>query len=360
VSATPPVARIGAWLLTACLAASSLAAQAPERLFYYVDTEQSYNDLVAHVDQITVLGPQVYTVDSLGIVWGSLDRRVLELARRHGVKVMPLVVNEGFNQPALRRLLADTAARGRATRSLADLCRTNGYWGIQFDIENINLQDRDLFTAWYAETANALHKVGCTLSAAVVHRPSEEAGPLAYHRFLAESWRDGYDLAALARVGDFLSLMSYAQHTRRTPPGPEAGLPWMRDVVEYFLKSVPPDKLSLGIPLWSMHWYTRYDPSIPERARSWSETVTWTWGNGLADRNGARLRWDSTQAVSWTYYENGGTYEWLFLENARSFRAKLDLARKYKLRGFSAWVLGPEDQDIWNVLRTESGTGGRP
>jgi spore germination protein YaaH len=328
-------------------------AQQVERLFYYVDNEASYNSLVKHVDQITVLGPQVYTVDSLGIIWGGLDRRVIDLAKRHNVKVMPLVVNEGFHGPSLRRLLADTAARNRATRTMAQLCREHGYWGIQFDIENINVQDKHLFTTWYEETAKALRVARCAISIAVVHRPEEFAGPTGYHRFLYESWREAYDLAALAKAGDFVSLMSYSQHTRRTPPGPQAGLPWMREVVEHFLKLVPPEKLSLGIPLWGEHWFTRYDNTIPERARSWSQTVTWTWGNGLAERNGARLQWDSVQAVTWGSYENGGTFEWLFLEDERSFRAKLALAKERKLRGFSAWVLGPEDERIWEVLRAE-------
>jgi hypothetical protein len=111
-------------LLGAAVFASgtSLAAQSPERLFYYVDNENSYDSFVKHVDQIDVLGPQVYTVDSLGTIWGGLDPRVKKLAAEHHVKVMPLVVNEGFNQPALRKLLADTAARGRATRTMAKLC----------------------------------------------------------------------------------------------------------------------------------------------------------------------------------------------------------------------------------------------
>ncbi|HEX5438464.1 MAG TPA: hypothetical protein VFW98_15030, partial [Gemmatimonadaceae bacterium] len=105
------------------LAVSLHAQSAPERLFYYVDTEESYNSFVQHIDEMTVVAPQVYTVDSLGTVWGSLDPRVLALAKQHGVKVMPLVVDEGFNQPSLRRLLADTAARARATRALATLCK---------------------------------------------------------------------------------------------------------------------------------------------------------------------------------------------------------------------------------------------
>jgi spore germination protein YaaH len=326
-----------------------LAAQAPERLLYYVDREDSYRSLVRHIDRIDVLGPQVYTMDSLGIVFGSLDPRVKALAKRHGVKLMPLVVNEGFQQPGLRRFLADSAARQRATSTLAELCRREGYWGWQLDIENVNLQDRERFTEWYREVAEALHGVGCTLSLAVVHRLSDEAGPTSYHRYLHQSWRDGHDLKALAEIGDFITIMSYDQHTRRTPPGPTAGVPWMRAVAEYALRHIPPEKLSLGIPLYGNHWFTRYDGS-PDRIQTTSQSVGWFWGSGIAERNGAELRWDAEQGVTWAVFENGGTFEWLFLEDVRAFRAKYSIVTEKKLRGFSAWVLGREDERIWEVL----------
>jgi spore germination protein YaaH len=329
--------------------ASVARAQAAERLFYYVDREDSYRSLVAHVDQITVLGPQVYTVDSLGLVYGSLDRRVLELAKARRVKVMPLVVNEGFNQPALRRLLADTAARSRAIASLVELCRRNGYWGIQFDIENINIQDRDRFTSWFTDAARALHAAGFTISAAIVHQTDDLAGPTGYHRFLADSWRT-FDLAALGRAADFLSVLSYDQLSRRTPPGPVAGMPWVRSVTAYFLKYVPAEKLSLGIPLYGDYWSARPDPT-PERVRTTASSVSWSWGSGLAERNGATVKWDDVQQVPYASFEVGGTFEWVFLENARSFAAKLALVREKKLRGFSAWVLGPEDAGIWSVMQ---------
>ena len=171
------------FLLVACLVLASRSAGAQytgERLFYYVDREDSYNSLVKHVDQITVLGPQVYVVDSLGIMWGSLDKRVDALARKHGVKIMPLFTNEGFQQPGLRKLLADTAARNRAIESMVALCKAHNYWGMQFDVENINIADRDRFTQWYTDAAKALHKAGYKISIAVVHKTEEGAGPTAY------------------------------------------------------------------------------------------------------------------------------------------------------------------------------------
>jgi spore germination protein YaaH len=263
---------------------------------------------------------------------------------------MPLFVNEGFNQPALRRLLSDEMAQRRSIDAMVAACRRHGYWGIQFDVENLNELDRDRFTKWYTAAATALHASGFAISIAVVHRTDEAAGPTAYHRFLQESWRGGYDLAAIAKASDFVSIMSYDQHTRRTPPGPVAGLTWVRENVDYFLRYVPAEKLSLGIPLYGQHWFARADASIPEQVRSWSETVTWRWGTHLAERANAPMRWEETDQVPFAYYPNGGTYEWLFLENARSFQAKLALLQEKKLRGFSAWVLGLEDDDIWMSL----------
>ena len=342
-------------LTTLALTISTADAQAQrvERLFYYVDRQTSYESFVANIEQIDIVGPQVYTVDSLGIVWGSLDPRVKKLAEEHDVKVMPLVVNEGFNQPALRRLLADTAARSRSIRSFVRLCREEGYWGIQFDVENVNIQDRDRFTQWYTDAANALHEAGCTISLAVVHRLSDEAGPTDLHRFLHDSWRAAHDLEALAKVSDLISFMTYDQHTRRTPPGPVSGLTWMREAIDYALQYVPPEKLSAGIPTYGRHWRTQEDPG-PDRVRAGMTGINWAWGSALVERSGAKMQWDSVDQVPYAHFSNGGVWEWVFLENARSFEAKLALVREKKLRGFSAWVLGGEDERIWDVLRTRT------
>mgnify|MGYP001556927820 FL=1 len=126
---------------------ASEAQGAGERLFYYVDRADSYNSLVKHIDEITVVAPQVYVVDSLGIMWGTLDRRVVDLAKKHGVKVMPLFTNEGFQQAELHKLLMDTVARRRSIESMVAICKGNNYWGLQFNVENINITDSNLFTS---------------------------------------------------------------------------------------------------------------------------------------------------------------------------------------------------------------------
>ena len=334
------------------LAPAALRAQDIERLFYYTDNENAWESLQANIGSISVIAPGGYSVDEDGIVWGEVDPRVLRLAKERGVPVMPLIVNPGFDQEMLHRLLVNDAARARTVAWMVEECRRHGYWGIQFDFENVSIDDRDYLTRFYREMAAALHAEGYRISIAVVHRPDELAGPTRYHKWLFENWRAGYDLKALVEIGDFVSVMTYSQHTRRTPPGPQASVPWVDEVVRYFLQFMAPEKLSLGIPTGSQHWYTSQEDALaPERARSYSANIEHRRAVALAERYGARVVWDETHKVPFTFYARGGTFEWIFFEDARSFREKLALVERHRLRGFSVWVLGNEDPGVWDVLR---------
>ncbi len=332
------------------LPAALRAQKRPEALWYYVDTEESWNDLQKHIDQIDVLAPDVFGVDSLGVLWGELDPKVLALAQAHHVRVMPLIVNKPFDYKALHVLLSNDAYVRRAVDATAEVCRRYHVSGIQVDFENLHINDRDAFTRFYRALGEALHRDGCQLSIAVVHRPDELAGPSAYDRWMMETWRGGYDLKALAEAGDFVTLMSYSEHTRRTPPGPSAAIDWVRQVAEYCLKFIPPEKLSLGIPTGASRWYVSQEDRIqPEMARSYSQGMSYAWALHELERHNAPLIWNDQYRTSYAFFPSGGTWQWIFLEDARSFQAKLDLVRQLGLRGYSVWVLGPEDPKTWDV-----------
>ena len=323
-----------------------------ERLFYYLDDPASYNSLVAHIDKISIVAPVAYSVDADGIVWGSVDPRVLKLAKDHQVGVMPLIHNPGFVQEMLHDLLSNDEATWRVISSLIGECKRYGYLGIQFDFENLSINDRDDFTKFFVATAKALHKEKFLLSIAVVHRPQEFPGPTKYFKWLHANWRAGYDLKALAQAGDFISVMTYSQHTRRTPPGPNSSIPWMEKNIDYFLKHVPANKLSLGIPVTSMHWYTvQDDEEYHVNARTWNSSMSYEQALGIAERHNAEIHWLEDQGVAYTFFDNGGLFEYIFFENAKSFEQKLALVPKNRLRGFSVWVIGWEDPEIWKLLK---------
>ncbi len=321
---------------------------ATERLWYMTSSEASFESFRAHSDRIDVVAPQVYSLDSLGTVWGSVDPRVLALARERDIRVMPLIVNPGFSQPTIHALLHRPESRRRVVDSLVALAGRDDYDGWQFDFENIPQEDRDSLTSFFRDAATALHDAGRRLSIAVVPALAEPPAS----RFAAgmeESWRGAYDVKALAEAGDFISLMTYAEHAASTTPGPIASLDWMRAALDEALaQGVPRAKLSLGIPVYSGHWYTQWQEG---GSRVVGEEIGWQKATLLLQRADARSRWLDDAGASFAFWPVSGTWEWLFLEDTRSFRAKLRLLGEYPgLRGFSVWVLGAEDPDVWDVV----------
>jgi spore germination protein YaaH len=327
----------------------TLPAQRLEAL-WYLRGEESIQAFLAHADQITIVSPQVFVMDSTGVIRGSVDPRVVTTAKAKGVQLVPLVMNPGFDQPSIHRVLNNPAARAQALRSLATLCRDNKFDGIQFDFENFHVNDRDAFTAFTREAVDSVHRAGCSLSAAVVPRTGEDPGTNSYDRWIHDNWRAAFDYKALADTLDFISYMTYAQHTGGSPPGPVAGYPWMLKCLEYVLSlGVPPHKISLGLAGYSDWWYPAYDERNGSRLRG--DDISYARGSEILAAAGVKPKWDDVQKAPYAMWEERGVMRHMWLEDARAFMAKLELVKKYKLRGYSVWLLGHEDPAVWEALR---------
>ena len=321
-------------------------AQQLEALWYSTGNERSTQSFLAHADKISIVSPQVFFFDSTGAIHGRLDPRVIATAREKHVKLVPLVMNPGFDQPMIHRILTNTAARAKSIESMVALCRDNKFDGIQFDVENVHVKYKNEFTSWVRESADALHRVNCQVSAAVVPRFSEDRGPTSYHQWIFDNWRGVYDYKPLADALDFISFMTYAQHTGGSPPGPVAGYNWMEDCLKYVLSlGVPANKISLGVPAYSDWWYPVY--SEKDGARMRGNDVSYATVMDTLAKRGVTPMWDDREKTLYAIWSHAGVNELAWIEDARAFAVKVDLARKYKLRGYSVWVFGLEDPAVW-------------
>jgi spore germination protein YaaH len=323
-----------------------------QTVFYTVDSEHSYESFEAHRDHVSIVGPQTFSVDGDGMVWGEVSPQLVEQAQASDTRVVPLVINSGFNQEMMHSLLTDSTARARALSMMVRYAKRYDFDGWQFDFENIRATDRDRYTTFCQEASQTFEQAGLSFSIAMVPRNSNVPGPTSYHRWIYANWRGPFDLNALADTADFLSLMTYDQHTSGTTPGPIAGVPWVESIIQFALdQGVPARKISLGIPLYSGHWQPEYDEDTGAGSRR--NGTPHATVERLLERHNAELRWNDAQKVYHTHWAHTGVFEYLFVEEKRSFRAKLDLIREYNLRGFSAWRLGQEDPEIWDVLEQD-------
>ena len=345
-------------LCLALLAAATAFAQTPasntlpRSLFYLGDGAAGAQDFLAHKDKVDILVPTWYNVDATGLVTGGPNPVILPAAKQARVSVVPIVAL--FDKDAVHTLLLDAKAQDEMDNALIRECKQNGYDGFQFDFEDIMWTDRDLLSALVKKTAAALHSEHLQLQIAVVPNAPGHAGQRPFAKWIFEEWRGAYDLKALGESVDLLCLMTYDQHTRWTEPGPVGGWLWTKENLDYALKVVPREKLSLGIALYGYHWFTG-DPGLSEKTKkpnASAEYISEPNSIYLRDTYGGRQQWDEDDHTPWFFFYRDQMREWVFFTDSRAFADRYNLAKDQHLQGFCAWVLGEEDPAIWSILPT--------
>jgi spore germination protein YaaH len=313
---------------------------------------ESVRSFMAHSSQINLLVPTWYEVDENGLVIGAPDPTVLERAQAEKLPVMP-IISLG-NKTAFHALAANTAAQTRMNEAMLRESKAHGYTGFQIDFEDIDWLDRDLLTALVKLSAETLHSAGLQLTIATVPNAPGFPGQGGYSKWMFTDWRGAYDLAALAKYADLICLMTYDQHTRWTTPGPVAGWGWTMENLDYALKVVPKEKLSLGIPLYGYHWFAgapiKDATTGKEKPNPTADSISTPNALQLAADYKGKTLWDEDDHSAYIYFYRDQMREWIYYTDLRTFKDRYELARQKGLQGFCSWVLGEEDPEIWKFL----------
>lgn len=325
---------------------------APVALFYMTRSPQSVRSFLEHSSQIDLLVPTWYDVDENGLVTGAADVTVLKRAHEEKLAVMPIISLN--NKESFHTLAASTIAQARMNEAMVRECKRHGYTGFQIDFEDMDWRDRDLLTALVKLSAETMHGSGLQLTIATVPNAPGYPGQGGFSKWMYTDWRGVFDIAALAKYADLICLMTYDQHTRWTVPGPVSGWDWTVENLNYAMKSVPKEKLSLGIPLYGYHWYTgaptKDAATGKEKANPSAESISAPNARQLAETNRGTIEWDAGDHSAYVYFYRDQMREWIFFTDVRTFKDRYELAQQNGLQGFCSWVLGEEDPAIWGFL----------
>lgn len=330
-----------------------------DNLFYILHTSADTTDTAKHIPYasldkhyhaIDILVAQSYQIDETGKISGKVDPDVLHFAKSHEMKLMVLVTNRMFDREKAHRFLNNKAAQQKSINALVNECKQHHFYGAQIDFENISIHDRGQLTQYFQQIADQLHQHGFIVSFSVVPLVAADAPPTEYLTRVKNNWAGAYDLKALSRFSDFISIMAYDQHSEGTPPGPAASYKWMEEAVKHALLYMPADKISLGIPNYSQYWYMASNANKAKRLVVRRDQVSYQTAHSIVDKAHAKLRWDDAERIKYAFYERNWLNEYVYMEDAQSFKNKLEIVKKYQLRGISVFTLGLEDPKIWRVL----------
>jgi spore germination protein YaaH len=259
-----------------------------------------------------------------------------DAAARQRLAMVPSISNYRDGQwdgQLVHNLITSPRLRGAHIAAIVQAVTRAKWAGIDLDYESLAASDRTAYSAFVTDLARALHDAGKKLTL-TVHAKTAEPGDWSGAR--AQDWQ------ALGRAADEVRVMAYDYSTDSTAPGPIAPIAWVEDVLRLAVTEIPPEKIVLGVAAYGYDW----------TGAGHAQDLQWADAEAIAHAHAIAPAWDTTsQSPYFTYQDDQGRRHTVWYEDARSLKAKLDLAAKYRVGGIVLWRLGGEDPAIWGLLK---------
>jgi spore germination protein len=118
----------------------------------------------------------------------------------------------------------------------------------------------------------------------------------------------------------------------------------VKKVLSYAVTEIPSSKILMGMPNYAYDWTLPFQEGRPAEILSISEAVL------RADNLGAEIQFnENSQAPFYEYLQNGINHI-VWLENARSTAARLQLVNDFNLGGLSYWTVNQFYEQNWRVV----------
>ncbi|WP_431802085.1 glycosyl hydrolase family 18 protein [Halobacillus andaensis] len=291
---------------------------------------------------LTYLGPFSYRINEDG----SLEAPPLDdfpaIAQNNNTSLMMIVTNltdEGFSDELGETILTDEQLQDTILDNIIQTAQEVGYQDIHFDFEFLPPDLGEQYNQFLRKAKQRLANEGLFISTALAPKTSAEQ---------EGAWYEAHDYQAHGEIVDFVVLMTYEWGYSGSEPMAVSPINNVREVVEYALTEMPPEKILLGQNLYGYDWTLPF-----EVGEDTAEAVSPQRAIQLARENNAAISYDEeAQAPYFTYYDTEGNEHEVWFEDARSIQEKFDLIKELNLKGISYWKLGLSFPQNWELLNS--------
>lgn len=263
-------------------------------------------------------------------------RSALTAGVRPVLTLTPFGSDGNFNNYLITSVVNNEEAKNNLLSNLLSVLQEKGFQGVDIDFEYILPQDRIAFADFVADTRNFLSPYGYHVSVALVPKTSDSQTGLLY---------EGKDYRLLGKAADSVLLMTYEWGYTYGPPMAVAPLNKVREVVEYAITRISPEKIDLGIPNYGYDWTLPYVSGTSK-----ATTISNAEAVRIAIDFGAEIRFDEIAMSPFFQYERDGQLHEVWFEDVRSYREKFSLLPQYGLRGMGYWQILRFFRPNWLLL----------
>lgn len=271
------------------------------------------------------------------------DEQLIASARNAGVApimlISTLTESGNFSNELSNAVLNDASAQQNLINNIIANLYTKNYYALDIDFEFVFPEDREAYASFVNNVTQQLNAEGFPVIVSLAPKTSSQQVGLLY---------EAHDYFLLGQAANAVLLMTYEWGYTYGPPLPVAPLNKVREVLDYAVTQIEPQKIFLGIPNYGYDWTLPYIQG-ESRARSLSSVQAVE----LAQRYGSIIQYDEEAATPFfTYYDENGAEHIVYFEDARSIYEKLKLITEYGFAGASYWNIMNFFPQNWLVLNS--------
>ena len=296
------------------------------------EANSTFDSYYGNTKGVNVISPTWFALtDNEGNYKCLADSEYVKKAHDAGVSVWALIDN--FSKDVQSEvLLSKTSVRKKLIHNLMADAKKYGFDGYNLDFESLKESAGPHYVQFIREMSAACRNNGLILSV-------DNYVPAAYHRF--------YDRQDQGIVADYVIVMGYDEHYAGGEPGSVASIDYVKKGIENTLLDVPREKVINAIPFYTRLWTETEDGEITSEAMGIEKAQKWI------EENQVELYWQDS--LGQYYGEKGieGGSQYLWMEEEKSLKLKMDVIRDNDLGGVGCWKLGFEPASIWDIITFE-------
>ncbi|MGE8207761.1 glycosyl hydrolase family 18 protein [Heyndrickxia sp. NPDC080065] len=242
-----------------------------------------------------------------------------------------------FSDELGRILLNDQKVQNTFLNNIVKSAKQYGFRDIHIDFEFLRPADREAYNQFLRKAKERFKQEGWFLSTALAPKTSATQKGL---------WYEAHDYKTQGEIVDFVVIMTYEWGYSGGPPMAVSPIKSVRDVLEYAITEIPPNKILMGQNLYGYDWTLPFT-SGKDTAKALSPQQAIQ----IAAKYHVPIKYDTeAQAPTIDYEDENNKKHKVWFEDARSIQAKFDLMKELKLRGVSYWKLGLSFPQNWLLI----------
>lgn len=290
---------------------------------------------------LNYMTPFTYGITNNGDLIDLNDEELINASLNYGVlplmHLSTLTESGGFSNELASLVLNNEDIQTRIIDQILSTMRGKGYRGLDIDFEFVYPEENLLYADFVRKLTNTLNPLGYEVVVALAPKISDDQQGLLYQ---------GHNYQALGDAANSVLLMTYEWGYTYGPPLAVAPINNVRQVVDYALTRISPDKIFLGIPNYGYDWKLPY-----VKGESRADSISNVEAIEIAFRNNAQIQYDETSQAPWfRYTDEGGNEHEVWFEDVRSMQKKFELIIEKNLKGAGYWNLMRPFQQNWSLL----------